>query len=364
MADRSSDPGFTDVEAQTLQDAEQTLSDSDQTLADADQTSADSDQASADRDQLAADSDQSASDRDLSPADDAGAHEYSRDIRKRTAHRREQTAQARLDGAGERDASARARDLAAQARDRAADARDELMRQRDAADEEYVGARERTGADLVFRAASQRARAAQDRLRAGEHREQAAEDRRAAARDRAQAARERLAAQADRDALACALAVTEADPLTGARTRAAGLADLGHEIDRCRRTGDALVIVYIDVIGLKTLNDTEGHSAGDALLKRTVTVIAEHLRSYDLVIRLGGDEFLCAMFGVRLPAARERFDAIAAALAGCERKGAFRTGFAELREDETLVELIARADAELLTTRDDEHARAAGQYPL
>jgi diguanylate cyclase (GGDEF)-like protein len=72
---------------------------------------------------------------------------------------------------------------------------------------------------------------------------------------------------------------------------------------------------YLDVVGLKTLNDTEGHGAGDALLKWVVVLIREHLRPFDLVIRLGGDEFLCAMSNMAIVEARRRFSAISAALA-------------------------------------------------
>jgi diguanylate cyclase (GGDEF)-like protein len=83
--------------------------------------------------------------------------------------------------------------------------------------------------------------------------------------------------------------LAETDPLTGVRTRAAGLLQFDHELERCRRRIDGrLVVVYVDVVGLKTVNDTEGHAAGDALLKRVVALIKKHLRPYDLVIRLRG----------------------------------------------------------------------------
>ena len=64
------------------------------------------------------------------------------------------------------------------------------------------------------------------------------------------------------------LAASETDALTGARTRAAGLADVDHEIDRARRTSGVLSLAYIDVVGLKAANDERGHAAGDALLQR------------------------------------------------------------------------------------------------
>jgi diguanylate cyclase (GGDEF)-like protein len=260
-------------------------------------------------------------------------------VRQRSARQRAQTAHARLDAAHQRDESAQSRDRAALARDQVASARDLAMAARELAYEQEMGA---TG---------ERKRAAQQRSQAAEQRGLAAEDRRAAAQDREQAARERLRALADREALAKELALLAIDPLTGARTRAAGLIELDHELERCRRTSGLLVVAYIDVVGLKSLNDSDGHGAGDELLKRAVAHIKEHLRPYDLIIRLGGDEFLCAMSNMTLPGARQRLHAIAdlAIAPGC---GAIRTGFAQLlTPTETATALIARADSDLIDTR-------------
>jgi diguanylate cyclase (GGDEF)-like protein len=335
---------------QTLADSEQTLADSEQTLADADHTSGESDQASADSDQVASDRDQAASDRDLAHGVDPDEHEASRDIRRRTARQRDQTATARLRSADERDKTAAARDLAGMARDRAAAARDLVMAQRDG-EHDRDGAHPITGAEIVMRAAQQRRRATDDRAQAAEHRAQAASDRESAAIDRERGARDRLQALVDREALARALAVSETDPLTGSRTRAAGLMDLDHELERCHRTNSTLILVYVDVVGLKRVNDSDGHDAGDRVLKRVVARISEHLRSYDLVIRHGGDEFLCAMSSMTLRDAHERFSAIDSALAASNEPGAIRTGFAELMSDETTTELIARADSQLIDSR-------------
>lgn len=330
---------------QALADLEQTHADTDQTLSDADQTSSDSDQFAADQDQLA-------SDRDLASGGNRRAHEFSREIRERNTRRRELSAQARLAEADRRDEVARARDLAALARDRAAEARDLALAEADAATERALGGRALTGGEIVMRAAEQRRRAAELRALAAAQRVAAAEDRRAAAEDdREQAARERRRALSDRQALARQLAIAETDALTGSRTRAAGLTDLEHEVDRARRTGGQLVVAYVDVIGLKALNDSEGHPAGDALLKRVVAQIGHHVRSYDLIIRLGGDEFLCAMSDVSLREARERFREVAAALAAAPGGGAISAGFAELTAGETASELIARADSKLLEAR-------------
>jgi len=330
-----------------LTDTDQTYADSDQTLSDMDQTSSDSDQTSADFDQLAADRDQAASDRGLAAGVDPQEHRITRDLRQRSTRQREQTAQARLDAASERDAIAHARDLAALARDQAAAARDLAMAHRDAA---YLdtGRRPDFGIEIIARAAEHRQRAAEYRVLAAEQRVLAAEDRRAAAQDREQAASERARALADLEVLAAELAIAEADPLTGARTRVAGLTDLDHEVDRCRRTNSGLVIAQVDVVGLKQVNDTLGLGAGDELLQRLVALFKAHLGSCDLIVRTGGDEFLCVISNMSEAEVRQRFSTIAADLAATPHARGIRTGFATLRNGETAAEVIARADAELL----------------
>jgi diguanylate cyclase (GGDEF)-like protein len=326
---------------------DQTTSDTEQTLSDADHTASERDQTSADRDQVASHSDQAASDRDLSPAVNRAAHDFSRGIRQRSTEQREQTACERLRVADQRDTVARGRDRAALARDQAADAVDEALAQLDAADQ-LPSTRALTGLELIARAAEQRKQAAQHRAQAASHRLSASQDRQAAAREREQGARERNEAMADREALAIELKRAAVDALTSARTRAAGLEELEHELERARRTTSPLSVAYIDIVGLKSVNDTRGHAAGDALLKRVVAHIKAHVRSYDLIIRLGGDEFLCVMPNLIEARVRERFASIAAGLNDASNPGAIRTGIGQLRDHETASELIERADSELI----------------
>lgn len=195
-----------------------------------------------------------------------------------------------------RDDAARARDAAATARDAAADARDATMRWLDL--ENGQGGFPRSAVNALLRAAAQRKRAAEQR---------------------------------DLAALVREVVLAATDPLTGARMRGSGLTNLANEIDRCRRTGQRLVVIYIDTVGLKACNDTYGHTAGNALLQRVVAALREHLRSYDLVIRLGGDE-----------------------------PTEITSGFAELEPQETVDELIARADQNLFARRQAAGPRGDG----
>jgi diguanylate cyclase (GGDEF)-like protein len=293
-----------------------------------------------------------------SPAHDTGggpAASAGEDTRWRAGARRDQSAQARLSAADERDVIAHTRDLQALARDQASDARNLKLAQRDAADEHNNGARTVSGSEVIVLAAAKRKRAARLRAQAAEQDARAAEDRHAAATDREQAALQRVHALVDRERLADALALAANDALTGARVRAAGLVELDRELDRCRRTNGQLAVAYVDVIGLKALNDSAGHSAGDELLERVVTHIRSHLRSYDLIIRVGGDEFVCAMSDMTLLDARQRFHDVAATLTAEPQAGAIRSGLAQLTAHDTAAQLIARADRELLDSPHTNH---------
>jgi diguanylate cyclase (GGDEF)-like protein len=82
------------------------------------------------------------------------------------------------------------------------------------------------------------------------------------------------------------------DGLTGCITRAQMIDVLGAELRRSRRTGSPLALLMIDLDGFKTLNDTQGHVAGDAALSAIGTRFREVLRHSDVRCRYGGDEFL------------------------------------------------------------------------
>lgn len=81
------------------------------------------------------------------------------------------------------------------------------------------------------------------------------------------------------------------DPLTGCANRRAFDRDLERELARCARAELDLSVVAVDLDGLKAVNDSEGHAAGDRQLVRLVEALRGALRSMDGVYRLGGDEF-------------------------------------------------------------------------
>lgn len=141
------------------------------------------------------------------------------------------------------------------------------------------------------------------------------------------------------------------DEMTGALRRAAGLAALVREVRRARRFDDRkLVVVFLDVDHLKSVNDSRGHAAGDTVLREVATALRRRLRAYDLVIRWGGDEFVCSLPGAGLEPAQRALDDVRTELAartGCS----FTAGFAELGSDGEAESVVARADADLYERR-------------
>jgi diguanylate cyclase (GGDEF)-like protein len=170
-----------------------------------------------------------------------------------------------------------------------------------------------------------------------------------------EAAQDRQAAAGDRDESARERAISSIDELTGAYRRDSGTVELEREMARAKRTGSPLVLAFVDVDGLKKVNDSRGHAAGDFLLRRTVDSMRAHLRSYDPIVRYGGDEFVCALLDIESGAAEKRFEAINADLKASDC-GSVTVGLAELRASDSLAGLLARADDALLRGK---HARVS-----
>ncbi len=81
------------------------------------------------------------------------------------------------------------------------------------------------------------------------------------------------------------------DELTGLRNRRGFLVLADQALRMARRTRAKCALVFIDLDGLKRVNDTRGHAAGDALIADAARVIGRVFRESDVVGRVGGDEF-------------------------------------------------------------------------
>jgi len=85
------------------------------------------------------------------------------------------------------------------------------------------------------------------------------------------------------------------DALTGILSRGAVLDLLQRELKRAVRPQTPIAILMLDVDHFKKINDTYGHLAGDLVLKEVTHRISQRVRSYDLVGRYGGEEFLIVL---------------------------------------------------------------------
>ncbi len=81
------------------------------------------------------------------------------------------------------------------------------------------------------------------------------------------------------------------DGLTGLANRSAFTAAVAKELGRSRRYGHECVVLMWDLNGLKDVNDTQGHLAGDRMLRAFASVLERTVRETDVAARLGGDEF-------------------------------------------------------------------------
>lgn len=126
----------------------------------------------------------------------------------------------------------------------------------------------------------------------------------AADRDRDRAAREATLAQ---------LAL-ETDALTGLHNLRAWQRLLAEEEARYAKFADPTVVAFIDIDGLKAVNDADGHSAGDRCLTDTAAALVSAVRGGDPVARIGGDEFTALLPGCPAEEAEQRIARIRGAL--------------------------------------------------
>ncbi len=112
------------------------------------------------------------------------------------------------------------------------------------------------------------------------------------------------------------------DPLTGIANRGAFVESGKRIIERCRREGAPVSVMMFDLDRFKAVNDTYGHAAGDAVIRKFGEVAAAALRPNDALGRLGGEEFAVAMPGSSVEAAAARAERIRASFAeNCRHVG-------------------------------------------
>jgi diguanylate cyclase (GGDEF)-like protein/putative nucleotidyltransferase with HDIG domain len=137
------------------------------------------------------------------------------------------------------------------------------------------------------------------------------------------------------------------DSLTKLGNRRAFQDDLAAEIERRNRSGSVFSLMAIDLDGLKRINDTHGHQAGDAHLRTIAAQLDETAGSLGTAYRTGGDEFMVLLPGRRNWHAIELAHRIQAATTASGGVRALSIGVTETRGMEHRQELVRQADLAL-----------------
>ena len=126
---------------------------------------------------------------------------------------------------------------------------------------------------------------------------------------------------------------------------------LEHLIDRVNRYGDPAAMLFVDIDGLKMINDTFGHAAGDEALKQVANMLSAGVRKSDCVARLGGDEFGILLERADEENARDTATRLVSRVAGSEfcydgscLPLSVAIGVAVIGPEDTADSVLARAD--------------------
>ncbi len=158
--------------------------------------------------------------------------------------------------------------------------------------------------------------------------------------------------------LAAAEVAAETDVLTDLYNRRAWERLLAEQEERFHRLGDPTVLAMLDLDMLKVVNDTQGHAAGDAYIRRAAQALRAVVPAGDVCARLGGDEFGVLMVGCTEAEAALRVDALYDAL---ERAGvAGSVGWAPITVLRGLPAALAEADEAMYAAKRRRRALRAG----
>ena len=151
------------------------------------------------------------------------------------------------------------------------------------------------------------------------------------------------------------------DGLTGMPNRRAMEEWAGRQLSGAMRHGFSFWAIMADLDNFKTINDTCGHSAGDAVLRKFAEILMENIRRCDMCARIGGEEFLIILTHVdregvlrAVEHVRKLFESHQFTFGKTTLRVTASFGIARLPNgaDLTFNELVARADAALYSAKD------------
>ncbi len=176
------------------------------------------------------------------------------------------------------------------------------------------------------------------------------------AMDQADAAERRIAELIGRLGHVERLALT--DELSGLLNRRGFEAELKRAMQGARRYREQGVLIYVDLDAFKPINDTFGHAAGDAVLRRVSNLLSENVRGTDFVGRLGGDEFAVLLTRTTWEAGLKRAEAFDEMLnntfvdwLGRAIAVSASLGFQTYGPDDDLTEILNAADNAMYETK-------------
>ncbi|MBA3003428.1 MAG: GGDEF domain-containing protein [Desulfurivibrio sp.] len=155
------------------------------------------------------------------------------------------------------------------------------------------------------------------------------------------------------------------DELTDLFNRRAALALLGKQLGATQREHTPLTICYLDLDGLKQVNDTFGHAEGDIMLKIFAGQLVREMRAGDYACRMGGDEFLLILPHCPEGEAARLIERIEERLAlvnsGLSKSCAlvFSYGIAQWDEGDTMDQLLELADTRMYAQKAEKKETAA-----
>ncbi len=149
--------------------------------------------------------------------------------------------------------------------------------------------------------------------------------------------------------------IAATDDLTSLANRRSFYESLEKAVSLARRHGSPLALVSLDLDGLKQVNDSAGHKAGDEVLASFAELLGALCRAEDVPGRLGGDEFSVLLPGVDLSGARGLAERVLAAVRSCEvlaqRGVTVSAGVVQWSSDELPDDLLRRADEALYAAK-------------
>jgi diguanylate cyclase (GGDEF)-like protein len=108
------------------------------------------------------------------------------------------------------------------------------------------------------------------------------------------------------------------DTLINLPNRRGFMRELERLVDRAKRYGHGAAMLFVDLDGLKMINDTFGHRAGDEALKQVAQLLSGGVRRSDVVARIGGDEFAILLENASEETAHETAARLVDQVCGCE----------------------------------------------